>query len=88
MHAAFCVEADLLDISPGLPEQGPALVSEANGSTVEIGVLWVVRHAVVHNEVEVTLKLLQVVVALRVDALPHGGEVHWVLDVVEVVRDL
>lgn len=88
MHAAFRVEADFLDVSSGLPQQGAALVSETHGGAVEVRVLGVVFHAVVHNEVEVLLKLVQVAVALRVDVLPHGGEVHGVLDVVEVVGDL
>jgi len=88
MHAALRVEADFLHVSPGLPEQGPALVSEADGGPVEVGVLRVVLHAVVNDEVEVVLELLEVVVGLRVDALPHGGEVHWALDVVEVVGHL
>lgn len=85
MHAAFRVEADFLDVSPGLPEQGSSLVPETHGSAVEVRVLGVVFHAVVDNEIEVLLELVQVAVALRVDALPHGGEVHGVLDVVQVV---
>lgn len=88
MHAAFPVEADFLHVAPGLSKQGPALISEANGGPVEIGVLRVVLHAVFNDEVEVALKLLEVVVALGVDALSHGGEVHRVLDVVEVIRHL
>lgn len=88
MHAAVAVKADLLHVSPGLPEQHAALVPQAHGGAVEVRVLGVVLHAVVHDEVEVLLELLQVAVALRVHALPHGGEVHGVLDVVEVVRDL
>lgn len=85
MHAAFRVEADFLDVSPGLPQQGSALISETHGGAVEVRVLGVVFHAVVDNEVEVLLELLQVAVALCVNALPHGGEVHGVLDVVGVV---
>lgn len=88
MRAAFRVEADLLHVAPGLSEQRPALIPEANGRPVEIRVLRVVLHAVFDDEVEVALKLLEVVVGLGIDALAHGGEVHWVLDVVEVVRHL
>lgn len=88
MHATVPVEADLLHVPPGLAEQGPALVPEAHGRPVEVGILGVVGHAVVHDEVEVALELLQVAVLLRVDALPHGGEVHRVLDVVKVVGHL
>lgn len=88
MHAAFRVKANFLHVSPGLSKQDPALVSEPNGSPVEISVLRVIFHAIINNEVEVILKLREVVVALRIDALPHCGEVHWVLDVVEVVRHL
>lgn len=88
MHAALRVEADLLGVPSGLSEQDSALVPEANGSTVKIGVLRVVFQAVLNNEVEVGLELVKVVVALGVDALPHGGEVHWVFDVVQVVRHL
>lgn len=88
VHGAVPVEADLLHVPPGPAEQGAALVPEAHGGPVEVGVLGVVGHAVVHDEVEVALELLQVAVVLRVDALPHGGEVHRVLDVVKVVGDL
>lgn len=88
MHAAFGVEADFLNVSPRLPQQGSSLISETHGGAVEVRVLGVVFHAVVDNEVEVLLELVQVVVALCVDALPHGGEVHGVLDVVEVVGHL
>lgn len=88
MHAALGVEAHLLHVPPGLPEQDAALVSEANGGPVEVGVLGVVFHAVVDDEVEVGLELVQVGVGLGVDALPDGGEVHRAFDVVEVVWNL
>lgn len=88
MHAAFRVEANFLDVSPGLPQQGSPLIAETHGGAVEVRVLGVVFHAVVDNEVEVLLELVQVAVALCVDALTHGGEVHGVLYVVEVVRYL
>lgn len=88
MHAALRVEADLLHVPSGLSEQDPALISEPDCGSVEIRVLGVVLEAVIDDEVEVGLELLEVVVALGIDALPHGGEIHRVLDVVQVVRHL
>ncbi len=55
---------------------------------VEKGVLSVVLHAVGDDEVEVVLELLQAPVLMSIDAFPHGGEVHGVPDVVQVVRNL
>lgn len=88
MHAAFCVKADFLHVASGLSKQCPSLVSEADGRPVEVGVLGVVLHAVVDDEVEVVLKLLEAAVRLGIDALSHGGEVHRVFDVVKVVGHL
>lgn len=88
VHAAVFLEADSLHFAPRLPEQDPSLIPQAHGCPVEVGVLGIVLHAVGDDEVEVILKLLQGAVALGVDALPHAGEVHWVLDVVQVVWHL
>lgn len=88
MHASFRIKANFLHITLGLPEQGSTLVSQANSSTMKICVLRVVFHAVVNNKIKVLLELVKASVALGTDALPHGGEVHWMFNVVKVVRHL
>lgn len=55
---------------------------------MEKRLLGVVRHAVGDDEVEVVLEVLQAPVAVKVDSFSHGGKVHGVLDVVQVVRNL
>ena len=82
------VEADALGVASGLADQHAALVAHAYRGAVEVRVPGVVLQAVGHHEVEVGLKVVQAAVRLRLHAPGHGGEVHGVLDVVQVVRDL
>lgn len=88
MQPAGEVEADPLGFSAGPAEDGASLVLHPLRCLVEERVLGVVLHAVGDDEVEVGLELLQAPVVVAVDAFPHGGEVHGVLDVVQVVRYL
>ena len=88
MHPAVLLEADSFHIPPRLPDQSPTLVSETGGRPVEEGILAVVLHAVEDDEIEVRLKVIQVAVGLVINAFPHSGEIHGVLDVVKVVRHL
>ena len=88
MQPAGEVEADPLCFSAGPAEDGPAVVLHPLSCLVEECVLGVVGHAVGDDEVEVRLELLQASVVVGVDAFPHGGEVHGVLDVVQVVGNL
>lgn len=82
------VKADPAGLSAGPAEDDPPVVLHPLSRLVEKRVLGVVRHAVGDDEVEVVLELLQAPVIVRVDAFPHGGEVHGVLDVVQVVGNL
>lgn len=88
MQPAGKVEADSVGLSAGPAEDDSSVVLHTLSYLVEEGVLGVVQHAVVDDEVEVILKVLQAPVLVSIDPFPHGGEVHGVLDVVQVVRNL
>lgn len=88
MQPAGKVKPDSVRLSAGPAEDDSSVVLHALSCPVEERVLGVVRHAVVDDEVEVILKVLQALVLVSVDPFPHGGEVHGVLDVVQVVRNL
>lgn len=88
MNTTLRVEADFLHIPSRLSEQDPALISESDSGSIEVRVFRVVLQAVIDDEVEVGLELVEVVVALGINALAHGGEIHRVLDVVQVIRHL
>lgn len=82
------VKANSLSLPSGPAEDGSSVVLHPLTCPVEKRVLGVVLHAVEDDEVEVCLELLQAPVVMSVDAFPHGGEVHGVLDVVQVVWNL
>lgn len=82
MHSTGEVKAYPFGVPSGLPEDRSTVISQTHSIAVEKGVLGVVLHAVVDNEVEVILKLIQVLIPMGVDALSHRGEVHRLLDVV------
>lgn len=88
MQAAGEVEPDALRVPPRLPDDGAAAVPQPNARAVEVVFPVVVLEAVGHYEVEVLLELVQAAVAVRVDALPHGREVHGVRDDVQVIGNL
>ncbi len=88
MQPAGKVEADSVGLSAGPAEDDASVVLHPLSCLVEKCVLGVVRHAVRDDEIEVSLKLLQTPVFMSVDAFPHGGEVHGVLDVVQVIWNL
>lgn len=77
-----------LGISSSLPENGSSMVSHAHSSTIEEGLLGIVCHAVIDDEIEVILKLIQAFVFMPINAFPHGREVHWMFDVIEIVWNL
>lgn len=58
------------------------------GSLVEERVFGVVHQAVADDEIEVLLKLIQAPVLVFINASPHGGEVHRVLNVLQIIRNL
>lgn len=58
------------------------------GCLVEECLLGVVGHAVGNYEVKVSFKLVKAPVTMSIDAFPHGGKVHGVFNVVQVVRNL
>lgn len=88
MHSAGEVVADPLHVPTRPPEDHSTVVSRTYSGAVKEGVLGVVFHAVADDEVEVVLKLIQVLVFLGVDAFPHGGEIHWMFDVIQIVGNL
>ena len=63
-------------------------ISDPDGCSVVDGVLSVVDHGVVPDKVEVSLKLLQCVVLVLLNLLPHRPKVHRVSDDVQIVRNL
>lgn len=88
MQAGFVVEADPFCLSPGCSDDRPAHLSEAQGSAVEHGVLGIVFEAVVDNKAKICLKGFESEVAMRFQLVPHGLEVHWSVNVVQVVWHL
>lgn len=88
MHPAGEVEADSVGLSACPAEDDASVVLHPLSCLVEKRVLGVVRHAVGDDEVEVGLELLQTPVVVSINAFPHGGEVHGLLDVVQVIRNL
>lgn len=85
MQAGLVVEADPLRLSPGCSDDRPAHLSQAQGSAVENGVLGIVFQAVVDNKAKICLKGFEGEVAMRFQLVPHGLEVHWSVNVVQVV---
>lgn len=88
MHSTGEVETYPFCVPPCLPEDRSAVISQTHSGAVEKGVLGVVLHAVVDNEVEVILKLIQALISMGVNAFSHCREVHGVLDVVQIIRNL
>lgn len=88
MHPTGEVKPYSLCISSSLPDNSSSMVSQAHSSTVEEGLLGIVRHAVIDDEVEVILELIHALVFMCINAFPHGREVHWMLDVIKIVWNL
>lgn len=82
------VKAYPLGLSAGPAEDDSTVVLHPLSCLVEERLLGVVGHAVRNDEVEVSFKLLKAPVTMSVDVFPHGGKVHGVFDVVQVVRNL
>lgn len=82
------VEAYPLGFSAGPAEDDSSVVLHPLSCLVEERLLGVVGHAVGNDEVEVSFKPIEAVVAMSVDTFPHGGKVHGGFDVVQVVRNL
>lgn len=88
MDAGLVVKAYPFSLAPGSPYDGPAHLSEAQGGTVEDRVLGVVLEAVVDNEAKIRLKGFKREVAMGLQLVPHGLEVHWSVNMVQVVWHL
>lgn len=88
MHARVVVEAYPLSLAPGRSDDGPAHLSETQGSAVKDRVLGVVLEAVVDNEAKICLEGFKCEVAMGLQLVPHGLEVHWSVDVVQIVWNL
>lgn len=82
------VKADSVCLSAGPADDDSSMVLHPLSCLVEKRVLSIVRQTVGDDEVEVVLKVVEAPVLMTVDSFPHGGEVHGVLDVVQVVRNL
>lgn len=88
MQAGLIVEAYPFSLPPGGSHDGPAHLPEPEGGAVEDRVLGVILEAVVDDEAKVGLKGLEGEVAMGLQQGPHGLEVHWSVDVVQVVWHL
>lgn len=88
VQAGVVVEADALGLAPRRPHDGAAHLAKAQGGAVEDRVLGVVLEAVVDDEAEVRLEGFEREVAVGLQLVPHGLEVHRSVDVVQVVGDL
>lgn len=88
MHPTGEVKTDPVGLPAGTTEYHPTVVLHPLGCLVEERVFGVVQHTVGDDEVEIALELFQAPVMVCVNALPHGGEVHGVRDVVQIVRNL
>lgn len=88
MQSTGKVKANPLSISTGFPEDSPSMVPHPHSSTIEVGFLGIVFHAVSNDEVEVLFKLIKVSVTMSVYPFPHSRKVHWVFDDIQIVWDL
>ena len=59
-----------------------------NGSSIVDCVLGIVDGGVVPDKVEVTLKLIEALVVVRVNPLPHRPKVHRLRYHIQIVRNL
>ena len=82
------LEADVVDFASSLPQNRPTLIPHLNPGPVENGVSLVVRQAVLHHEVEVGLVAVEVLVLERVQLARHRLEIHRLLDVIQIIRDV
>lgn len=88
MEPTWEVKADPVCLLTSPAKYKPAMVLHPLGSLVEERVFGVVHQAVADDEIEVILKLIQAPVLVLINASPHGGEVHWVLNVLQIIRNL
>lgn len=88
MEPTWEIKADPVCLLTSPAKYQPAVVLHPLGSLVEERVFGVVHQAVADDEIEVLLKLIQAPVLVLINASPHGGEVHWVLNVLQIIRNL
>ena len=88
MQSSHWVNSRSFHLPTCCPNDWPALVSEFESCPIEDGVWGVVGHTVMHNQVKIHLKLVHGVVKVGVDTLPHRGEVHRVLNDIEIISHL
>ena len=69
--------ADVLCLPPGVPQDGPSQVPQADSCSVENCVFSIILHAVGNYKVKVLLKLLQGVVQVGLQLPPHSRKIHW-----------
>lgn len=88
MEPTWEIKADPVCLLPSPAKYQPTVVLHPLGSLVEERVFGVVHQAVADDEIEVLLKLIQAPVLVLFNASPHGGEVHRVLNVLQIIRNL
>lgn len=88
MEPTWEIKADPVCLLTSPAKYQPAMVLHALGSLVEERVFGVVHQAVADDEIEVLLKLIQAPVLVLINAAPHGGEIHRVLNVLQIIRNL
>lgn len=88
MEPTWEIKSDPVCLLTSPAKYQPAVVLHPLGSLVEERVFGVVHQAVADEEIEVLLKLIQTPVLVLINAAPHGGEVHRVLNVLQIIRNL
>lgn len=88
MEPTWEIKADPVCLLTSPAKYQPAMVLHPLGSLVEECVFGIVHQAVADDEIEVLLKLIQAPVLVLINASPHGGEVHWVLNVLQIIWNL
>ena len=63
----------------------PYRISEFDSGAVEHGVLAVVQHAVLDNQIKVCLKFINGPILVTLDLIFHCKEVHWAFDHLKIV---
>ena len=72
----------------GLTEYKAAGLTESESGTIKDSVFGIVLKTIIDNKQEVSLKGLEVWIVMSLQQNPHGLEIHWTLNVVQVVRHL
>jgi hypothetical protein len=64
VHSRGLFQADAVHLTPGLPQNNTSLISQPHCGSIKHGVLGIVLHAVIYNEIKIILKRMEVFIPL------------------------